>query len=121
MSLPTVESVKAEIADELVRVQRVSYGEATPSVDVALHDNFVTVIMDLTFSRSEQVLVDAGNGDLVKLSREAFQAAVSDTFLAVVEHATGQLVTSFSCSAVVDKGRPWAVEVFRLSGPPRVA
>jgi uncharacterized protein YbcI len=121
MSLPTAEDVKAEIAHELVRVQEVSYGEAAPSVDVALHDTFVAVIMDLTFSRAEQVLVDAGNGDVVKLSREAFQAAVSDTFIAVVEHATGQLVTSFSSSAVVDKEQPWAVDVFRLSGPPRIA
>ncbi len=121
MSLPTAEVVKAEIASEVLLVQEESYGEVTPSIDVALHDTFVAVIMDIKFSRVEQVLVDAGNEEAVKFSREAFQTAVSATFIAIVEHATGRRVTSFTSSAVIDKKRPWAIDVFRLSGPPKIS
>jgi uncharacterized protein YbcI len=113
---PGPEAVREEISRELMRVHEDSYGAAVSRVEIALHDSFVAVIMDIELSRAEETLIETGNADSVKVSREAFQSAVADTFVAIVERATGRRVTGFASCALVGAGPPWAMEVFRLDG-----
>jgi uncharacterized protein YbcI len=115
-SPPGPEAIREEIARELVRVHEDSYGATASNVEIALHDRFVAVIMDIELSRAEETLVGSGNAKSVKVSREAFQNAIADTFVAIVERATGRRVISFANTAVVEAGPPWAMEVFRLDG-----
>jgi len=114
MRIPAAHLVEEEIARELGRVQEDSYGETDCNVDVALHDTFVAVIMDLHLSVAEEALVDSGNAVSVKISRDAFQLALSSTSSAIVERATGRRVVGFASHAVVGEGPPWAMDVFRL-------
>jgi uncharacterized protein YbcI len=113
---PGPEAVKEEIARELVRVHEESYGDTASNVEIALHETFVAVLMDIELSRAEATLIDSGNAESVRVSREAFQLAIADTFIAIVERATGRRVASFASRAVVETGPPWAMEVFRLDG-----
>jgi uncharacterized protein YbcI len=113
---PSAEQVKDEIAREIARVHEDSYGVAASHVDVALHESFVVVLMDVGLTRGEQTLVDAGSSETVVASREAFQMAIAATFSAIVERATGRRVEQFASRSTIDEGGAWASEIFRL-GP----
>ncbi len=115
MASPSADAVKEQIARELIRVHEDSYGEITCNVDIALHDNFIAVIMDLELSHAEVVLIESGNAPSVREGREAFQKAVADTFSEVVERATGRRVVSFAGRAMIEDDPPWAIEFFRLN------
>lgn len=112
---PSVEQVKDEIARELGRIHEDSYGVAPSRVEVALHQNFITVLMDVGLTRGEETLVNAGASETVVASREAFQRAIAATFSAVVERATGRRVEQFASRAIIDEGGAWASEIFRLA------
>jgi uncharacterized protein YbcI len=115
---PSVAQVKDEIAREIARVHVDSYGVAPGRVDVALHENFVVVVMDVGLTRGEQTLIDADSAGTVVASREAFQKAIAATYSAVVERATGRRVEQFASRSTIDEGSPWASEVFRLGPSP---
>ncbi len=115
---PTAEAIKAEISRELVRVHEESYGEGATNLDVALHETFVVVVLDVLLSPAERTLIEAGNDNSVTSIREAFQIAIQPTFTAIIERATGRRVTGFASRMVVaGPGPPWSVEVFRLADP----
>jgi uncharacterized protein YbcI len=116
MTLPGPDLVKQQIARELIRVHEESYGETARNVEVALHDDFIAVIMDLELSRAETTLIASGFAGSVKENRETFQKAIAETFTAIVERATGRRVTSFASRTVLDGESPWSVEVFRFDG-----
>jgi uncharacterized protein YbcI len=109
--------VKEEIARELSQVHEESYGQRASNLDVAIHSTFIAVTMDIELSPAEVVLIDAGNPDSVKITREAFQEAIEPTFKAIVERATGRTVRSFASRTILDEDGPWSVEVFRLEAP----
>lgn len=113
-SAPSPEAVKSEIAREIVRVHEDSYGESATNVEVALHEGFVAVVMDVVLNRAEQTLVGAGNEDSVQTTREAFQGAIAPTFTAIVERASGRRVTGFASRTIVAPQKSWSVEIFRL-------
>lgn len=118
MSAPTVQATRDEIAREIGQVQEASYGETDCHVDVALHETFVAVIMDLHLSLSEEALIESGNAASVKVSRDTFQLAIAATFTAIIERATGRRVIGFGSRAVVDEGPAWTMDVFRLAKTP---
>jgi uncharacterized protein YbcI len=111
---PSLETVKKEIARDIAKIHEDSYGERVSNLEVGLHDTFVTIVMEIEFSRAEKTLVDAGNFDSVKTTREAYQLAIAPTFIAVVERATGRRVGGFVSRTDVDGDRPWSAEIFRL-------
>jgi uncharacterized protein YbcI len=106
--------MKREIAKEIARVHVESYGEAALNLAVALDDDMVAVMMDVEFSAAERTLIGAGRDDAVRSAREAYQEAIGEVFVAIVERATGRRVSGFASRCVVTDAVPWAVEVFRL-------
>lgn len=57
-------------------------------------------------------MLQSGREDSVAETRASFQGAISATFKAIVERATGRTVTSFLSNTSV--GSLYSVEVFRL-------
>lgn len=115
---PGLDEVKEEIAREIGRVHKESYGEDATNVDVAVHDGFVAVVMDIALSPAERTLIDADDAASAETTRESYQAAIGSTFVAIVEHATGRRVTGFASSNNVAGAVPWSAEVFRLHPGP---
>lgn len=111
---PPTEEILDEIAREIERVQEDSYGAPVRNIRVVLGEDVVTVVMDVVWSRAEETLVEAEQGDAVRTMREAFQAAIAPTFTAIVERATGRTVHSFASRMIVGS-QPWAAEVFVLA------
>jgi len=109
-----LEAAKEEIAREIERVHGESYGESAHNIEVSIEERFVTVMMDISLSPAEETLIEAGNVDSVKGTREGFQEAIAPIFMAIVERATGSRVAGFASQTVLKATPPWSVEVFRL-------
>jgi uncharacterized protein YbcI len=111
------QSAKEEIAREIVKVHAESYGERASELKVAIEADFVVAMMNIDLSPAERTLIEAGNHDSVRVTRESFQSAIAPTFRAIVERATGRTVSSFASRTVLEDEPPWSVEVFRLEAP----
>jgi uncharacterized protein YbcI len=110
----TPQSVREEISREILRVHDESYGETAREAKVWVLEDIVLAVIDAEPTISERTLIEAGRGDAVVETREAFQDAIAPTFEAIVERATGRRVTSFSSRMSIDP--MYSVEFFRL-GP----
>jgi uncharacterized protein YbcI len=110
---PTREDVEEQIAAELVRVHEESYGEGATDVTVLMSDAAVVVILDVVLTQAEKTLLGAGKQEAVRGAREAYQEAVTTTFEAVIERATGRRVSSWVSRMSIDP--IYSVEVFRLA------
>jgi uncharacterized protein YbcI len=108
----TPQSVRDEIAREILRVHSEAYGDAPRDAKVFVIDDIALVLIDAEPTRSESTLIDAGRGDAVQATREAFQEAIAPTFTAIIERATGRKVNSFSSRMSMEP--MYAVEFFRL-------
>jgi uncharacterized protein YbcI len=114
---PGVGDVKRELAREIARVHVESYGERALNLRVAVEDDVVAVMMDIEFNQAERTLLHAGRPDAIQVSREAYQEAIADVYIAIVERATSRRVVGFASRTVVDDPVPWSVEIFRLDPP----
>jgi uncharacterized protein YbcI len=108
----TPQSVREEISREILRVHDEAYGETAREAKVFVIDDIALVVVDAEPTISERTLIDAGRGDAVVDTREAFQEAIGPTFTAIVERATGRRVTSFSSRMSIEP--MYSVEFFRL-------
>ncbi|PWU22132.1 MAG: hypothetical protein C5B48_10625 [Candidatus Rokuibacteriota bacterium] len=111
-SSPPRAQVESTLAAEILKVHEESYGTGASDIQTHYFDDNVLIIIDVELSRAEQTLREAGRGEAVKATREAFQAAIGPTFNAIVERATGRRVDMFFSWMHVDP--PTAVELFRL-------
>ncbi len=109
---PGETEVAAAIADELLRVHLDSYGTGATNIDVQFGKDTVIAVIDVVLTPAERTLLDAGEVDAVKLTREAFQQAIAPTFLAIIEHATGRQVLSFISAMNIEP--LYSIEFFRL-------
>jgi uncharacterized protein YbcI len=111
---PATAHIKAEIAREITKVHRESYGNASSNFEVAMETGLVVAIMDIELSEAETTLIGAGDSDAVMTSHEAYRAAIAPTFTAIIERATGRTVAEFTSRTVLTVNASWSVEVFRL-------
>jgi uncharacterized protein YbcI len=110
----SADAVREEISREIIKVHEEAYGSGAEEIAVHVLDDIVLIVIDVELATSEKTLVDAGRGDAVKATREAFQQAIESTFTAIVERATGRRVESFVSSMHMEG--LYSVELFRL-GP----
>jgi uncharacterized protein YbcI len=105
--------VSAEVAEELLRIHRKTYGKGARRADVAVCEDVVDCMRDeLELLPNEEFMIDAGRADTVVEIRMHSQQAIETTFRAAVERATGRRVVSF---ASITKLSPnYGVDVFRL-------
>jgi uncharacterized protein YbcI len=109
--------VEQDLADELLRLHRESYGKGAGSSRVHyLEDTIVCLLDDIELLPNEEFLVGAGQGDAVVEVRGRYQQAIETTFRAAVERTTGRRVISFVSATKLSPN--WVIEVFRL-GPAR--
>jgi uncharacterized protein YbcI len=106
------DSVRDEIAREILRVHYEAYGDTPREAKVYVIDDIALVVIDAQPTISENTLIEAGHGETVRATREAFQDAIAPTFTAIIERATGRKVTSFSSRMSVEP--MYTIEFFRL-------
>jgi uncharacterized protein YbcI len=101
------------ISNGLVHLMSESYGRGpTKAKTYILDDTYVCCVMHEIFTTAEQTLIEAGEKDLVRRTRIAFQTALSDQFKGVVEEALGRRVLTYQSQIVFDP--PGCFEFFIL-------
>ena len=110
-SLPVV----ADISREIVGIHAHHFGRGPTKAKTVWRDDVVVCVLQEIFTRSEQVLVDAGKFEQVRSNRQVFQEAVEPLLRQVIEQATGARVRTFLSQVSVDGT---ACEVFLLERPP---
>src|SRR3954470_23374924 len=71
-------SVRAALANAMVRMKKQYYGRGPTAAKAWLLDDYVFVAMEGGLTRNEETLLAAGKEDLVRNYRLAFQEAMSD-------------------------------------------
>ena len=105
----------AAIASEIQQIHAAYYGQAPGGVRVYEAGDVVVVLIEETFTRAEQILIERGEADEVQIIRRRFQLAVADQFIAIVQAATGRCVRAFLSDT--DLHERLAVETFVLGEP----
>jgi uncharacterized protein YbcI len=101
------------ISNGLVHLMSESYGRGpTKAKTYILDDTYVCCVMHEIFTTAEQTLIEAGEMDLVRRTRIAFQTALADEFKGVVEEALGRRVLTYQSQIVFDP--PGCFEFFIL-------
>ena len=95
-------SASTAISNAMSKLHRDHFGRGPTSVRTVFgHDHVVTFLEDL-YTPLERTLVDAGETAAVHEARRAFQRAMKDRFVAVVEDATGRKVRAFLSEVSLD-------------------
>jgi uncharacterized protein YbcI len=109
---PRQQSTTSVISREIVRLHARLYGRGPTKAKTWLNPEFVLCALEDIFTPAETTLIGAGNEDLVRQTRNAFQDATRDEFVGIVERATGRRVRAFHSQ--IDPRSNTATEAFLL-------
>src|SRR3954451_21210606 len=87
--------MRAEIATAVVRLHNDYYGKGPTKAKTYISDDVVAVVLEETFTKAEQTLIDRGESESIQQIRRRFQQTMADEFKSVVEQATGRGVRAF--------------------------
>ena len=93
-------ALAAEISNAIVHLLSRHYGRGPTKAKTYLFDNYVFCVLQEILTTSEQTLVEAGEQDLVRRSRLAFQEALREEFTGAVEQITGRKVIAYHSQVV---------------------
>ncbi|HEX4519115.1 MAG TPA: DUF2294 domain-containing protein [Gaiellaceae bacterium] len=90
------------ISNGLSKLHRDYYGRGPTSVRTIYGHDYVVTFLEDFHTPLERTLVDAGEGGTVHDVRRAFQRAMRERFVEVVETATGRKVRAFMSEVSLD-------------------
>ena len=105
--------MRAQISSEIIRLQAEYYGRGPNRARTYIVDDVVVVVLEETFTRAEQTLIARGERDAIQHIRRRFQQHMADSFIGVVEQATGRKVRTFLSETDVDEDV--SIETFLLA------
>jgi uncharacterized protein YbcI len=79
----------------ITRLHREHYGRGATTTRVVYQRNFLIVFLEDIYTPVERTLIEAGQRDTVRQTRQAFQDAMTDKFTAAIEQITGRKVIAF--------------------------
>jgi uncharacterized protein YbcI len=104
---------RARISKEMVRLQAEYYGKGPTKAKTYIVDDLVVVVLEESFTRAEKTLVERGEREAIQHIRRRFQQQMADSFISIVEQATGRRVRTFLSETDVDQDV--SVETFLLA------
>ena len=104
---------RAKISKEIVRLQSEYYGKGPTKAKTYIVDDLVVVVLEESFTRAEKTLVERGEREAIQQIRRRFQQQMADSFISIVEQATGRRVRVFLSET--DVGQDVSVETFLLA------
>jgi uncharacterized protein YbcI len=105
--------VRARISKEIVRLQSEYYGKGPTKAKTYIVDDLVVVVLEESFTRAEKTLAERGEREAIQQIRRRFQQQMADSFISIVEQATGRRVRAFLSET--DIGQDVSVETFLLA------
>ncbi len=100
------------ISNGLSKLHREHYGRGPNSVRTVFGQDHVVTFLEDFYTPLEKTLVESGETASVHEVRRAFQRAMRERFIAVVEGATGRKVRAFMSEVSLDPDI--SVEIFVL-------
>ncbi len=108
----TSHETSSEISRGIVQLYSTLYGRGPDRARTHVAESYVLTLLYGCFTAAEHTLLEAGRTKQVEETRRAFQEAVRDDFVRVVEEATGREVETFLSQTEVDSNV--SIEVFLL-------
>jgi len=109
-------SLRAALANAMVGLKKQYYGRGPEAAKAYIEDDYIFVVLEGGLTRNEETLLAAGQHDLVRRYRLAFQEVMTATATGAVEELTGRRVIGYHSQIVFEPTR--AFEIFVL-GPER--
>ena len=100
------------VGNAITRLHRDYYGRGATTTRTLYQRNYIVVFLEDIYTPVERTLIDAGNRDSVRGTRQVFQDTMRDRFSAAVEEITGRKVIQFMSQVAFDPDM--AAEVFVL-------
>jgi uncharacterized protein YbcI len=104
---------RARISREIVRLQSEYYGKGPTKAKTYIVDDLVVVVLEESFTRAEKTLAERGEREAIQHIRRRFQQQMADSFIGIVEQATGRRVRAFLSETDIDQDV--SVETFLLA------
>lgn len=104
------DAVASAISRGIVGIYAELYGRGPTGARSYVHDEYVLTVLDESFTVADRTLLRAGKMRQVEETRRAFQEAVREQFIEVVESATGRKVNVFMSQ--LDPETETAIELF---------
>lgn len=105
--------VRAEISSQIIRLQAEYYGRGPTKARTYIVEDVVVVVLEETFTRAERTLIERGEREAIQQIRRRFQQHMAQSFIGVVEQATGRKVRSFLSDTDLDEDI--SIETFLLA------
>lgn len=107
-------AVLADVSSAIVGLHRQYFGRgATRARTFLVHDDLLVSQLDGVLVTHEQTLMAKGEEDVVRETRQTFQAVMRDEFVGAVERITGRSVTAYDSMPLLDVGTVF--EIFLLA------
>lgn len=103
----------AAVGTAITRLHRDYYGRGATTTRTVHQRNYVIVFLEDIYTLAERTLIDAGDWETVKTTRQAFQMAMTSTFVEAVEQIMGRKVVAFLSQ--VHRDPDLAAEIFVLA------
>jgi uncharacterized protein YbcI len=101
------------IGNAITRIHREHYGRGATTTRTIVHRNHVITFLEDIYTPVERTLIEAGQTDAVKETRQIFQMAMRQKFVEAVQQVTGRTVIQFMSQVSFEPDI--AVEVFVLA------
>jgi uncharacterized protein YbcI len=103
------------IARGVLLIHAEYYGQEPAQVRVFEAEDVIVVLVEGTFTRAEQTLIERGDAREVQVIRRRFETAIADQFIEIVQSASGRYVRTFLPDT--DLREQIAIETFVLGEP----
>ncbi len=100
------------IGNAITRLHRDHYGRGATTTRTIMQRNYVAAFLEDIYTPVERTLIDAGQEEAVKQTRQVFQVAMRERFCDAVEEITGRKVVAFMSQ--VHFAPDMAAEIFVL-------
>jgi uncharacterized protein YbcI len=101
------------VGNAITRLHRDRYGRGATTTRTVFHGNRIIAFLEDIYTPAERTLIDAGDWEQVKATRQSFQMAMRAPFSEAVEEITGRKVVAFMSQ--VHRDPDMAAEIFVLS------
>jgi uncharacterized protein YbcI len=109
-------SIAAQVSREIVQIHARLFGRGPTKAKTYVHDEFILCVLEDVYTPAERTLVAAGSAAQVEASRHAFQEAVAEQFVEIVERASGRRVRVFLSQ--VNNDPEVSAELFMMEASP---
>jgi uncharacterized protein YbcI len=101
------------VGNAITRLHRDRYGRGATTTRTVFQGNRIIAFLEDIYTAVERTLIDAGDWEQVKATRQSFQMAMRGPFTEAVEEITGRKVIAFMSQVHLDPDM--AAEIFVLA------